>query len=131
LGRAQIRRSLVCAGVRAGDISVDHSVLGTRTVVKSGVTIEHSYIAGADYYESADALGENRERGLTDVGIGGDTVIRRAIVDKNARIGYGVRIDPGAECPDMDGDGYAVREGIAIIEKDAVIPDGSVIPERR
>ena len=131
LGQARIRRSLVCAGVRAGDINVDHSVVGTRTVIKSGVTIEDSYLAGADYYESADALNENRERGLTDVGIGGDTVIRRAIVDKNARIGYGVRIDPGERCSNLDGNGYAVREGIVIVEKDAVIPDGSVIPERR
>jgi glucose-1-phosphate adenylyltransferase len=106
-------------------------VVGTRTVIKSGVTIEDSYLAGADYYESADALNENRERGLTDVGIGGDTVIRRAIVDKNARIGYGVRIDPGERCSNLDGNGYAVREGIVIVEKDAVIPDGSVIPERR
>jgi glucose-1-phosphate adenylyltransferase len=130
LGNAQIRRTLVCAGVRGGDIRVDHSVIGSRTVIRSGVTIEDSYIAGADYYESADALSENREHGLTDVGIGGDTLIRRAIVDKNARIGYGVRIDPGDACPDVEGNGYVVRDGIVIVEKDALIPDGSVIPER-
>jgi glucose-1-phosphate adenylyltransferase len=131
LGNAKIRHSLVCAGVQGGDVTVEHSVIGTRTVIKSGVTIEDSYIAGSDYYESSDTLNENRERGVTDVGIGGDTLIRRAIVDKNARIGYGVRIDPGTDCPDMDGDGYAVREGIVIVEKNAAIADGSLIPERR
>lgn len=130
MGKADIRHSLVCAGVRAGEVKVNHSVLGTRTSIQSGVTIEDSYIAGADFYENEDVLRHNREQAVQDVGIGGDTVIRRAIVDKNARIGYGVTIDPGENCPDIDGDGYAIRDGIAIIEKNAVIPDGSVIPER-
>ncbi|RPH93270.1 glucose-1-phosphate adenylyltransferase [candidate division KSB1 bacterium] len=131
LGNAHIRKSLVCAGVRAGDFNVDHSIVGTRTIIQSGVTIEDSYIAGADYFESPDTLEANRAENRVDIGIGGDTLIRRAIIDKNARIGYGVRVDPGSGCPNMDGEGYAVRDGIVIVEKDATIPDGSVIPERR
>jgi glucose-1-phosphate adenylyltransferase len=129
LGKVQIQRSLVCAGVRAGDITADHSIIGTRAILKSGVRIEDSMIVGADYYETPDRLAENREQDRPDVGIGGDTVIRHAIIDKNARIGYGVTIDPGPNCPDMDGSGYAVRDGIVIVEKDATIPDGRRIPE--
>jgi glucose-1-phosphate adenylyltransferase len=129
ISRGDVRSSLICAGVQAGDVVVDHSVLGTRAVMKSGIEIRDSVIVGSDYYETADALELNRESGRPDVGIGGDTLIRRAIVDKNARIGYGVTIDPGDNCRDMDADGYAVRDGIVIIEKDATIPDGSRIPE--
>jgi glucose-1-phosphate adenylyltransferase len=129
--RATIERSLVCAGVRAGDIVAERSIIGTRAVIQSGATIRESYVVGSDYYETPEVMAGNREHNRPDVGIGGDTTIRRAIVDKNARIGYGVTIDPGEDCPDMEGLGYAVRDGIVIVEKDAVIPDGSVIPERR
>jgi glucose-1-phosphate adenylyltransferase len=130
LGDSHIRHSLVCAGVQSGEVTVEHSILGTRAVLKSGVTIRDSVLAGCDYYETPDALAENREHHRPDVGIGGDTTIRKAIIDKNARIGYGVTIDPGDSCPDMEHDGYAVRDGIVIVEKDATIPDGARLPER-
>jgi len=128
---AAIRRSLICAGVKAGTTSVEHSIVGARSVIQSGVAIRDSYIVGADFYETPAAMSENRERHRPDVGIGGDTLIHRAIVDKNARIGYGVTIDPPENCADADGDGYCVRDGIVIVEKSAVIPDGSRIPEER
>ncbi len=131
LGDSHIRHSLLCAGARAEEVRVDRSIVGLRAALKSGVTIGDSVICGADFYESEESLAENRELQRPDVGIGGDTFIRRAIVDKNARIGYGVVIDPGENAPDSDGDGYAVRDGIVIIEKSAVIPDGSRIPERK
>lgn len=125
-----LKRAMVCAGSKIEHGAVEHSILGTRTVCKSGVKIIDSVVCGADYFETAESLKLNREIGRPDVGIGGDTVIRRAIIDKNARIGYGVRIDPGDNMADHDGDGYAVRDGIVIVEKDAVIPDGAVIPAR-
>lgn len=85
-------------------------------------------VCGADFFETSEVLQYNREVGRPDVGIGGDTIIRNAIVDKNARIGYGVRVDPPRDVKDHDGNGYAVRDGVVIIEKDAVIPDGTIIP---
>lgn len=129
IGEARVSRSLICAGAQVGSVTVEHSILGTRSVIKSGATIRDSVIVGSDYYETVDALEENRAQNRPDVGIGGDTLIRRAIVDKNARIGYGVTIDPGEHAPDTDGNGYAVRNGIVIIEKDSTIPDGARIPE--
>jgi glucose-1-phosphate adenylyltransferase len=61
------------------------------------------------------------------MGIGSGTVVTRAIVDKNARIGSGVRILNEAAETHRDGDGYFIRDGIVIVPKDAVIPDGAVI----
>ena len=129
LNNVQSNQGMICAGCKIDKLDVRHSILGTRTIVRSNVTIEDSIIVGADYYETNESLEMNREASRPDVGIGGDTLIRRTIVDKNARIGYGVTIDPPDGLPDMDSDGYTVRDGIVIIEKDAVIPDGMKIPE--
>ena len=54
-------------------------------------------------------------------------MIERAIVDKNARIGRGVRIVNERGAQEKDGDGYFIREGIVIVPKDGVVPDGTVI----
>ncbi|MBU0690360.1 glucose-1-phosphate adenylyltransferase [bacterium] len=129
LNEVEASQALICAGCRIEKSKIRHSILGTRTIVRSNAIIEDSIIVGADYFESEEALAQNRESHAPDVGIGGDTTIRRTIVDKNARIGYGVTIDPPAGHPDMDSDGYIIRDGIVIIEKDAVIPDGMRIPE--
>jgi glucose-1-phosphate adenylyltransferase len=123
-----LKRAMVCAGSRLEHGSIEHSILGTRTVAKAGVRLIDSVVCGADFYETSEQLEYNRASDRPDVGIGGDTVIRKAIVDKNARIGYNVRIDPPDNCPDSDGDGYAVRDGIVIVEKDAIIRDGMRIP---
>lgn len=125
-----LKRAMVCAGSRIEHGAVEHSILGTRSICKSGIKIIDSVVCGADYFETSESLKLNREIGRPDVGIGGDTLIRKAIIDKNARIGYGVRIDPGDNVADHDGEGYAVRDGIVIVEKDAVIPDGTVLPSR-
>ena len=122
--------AVICTGCRVEQANLSHSLLGARAIVKSGVQIRDSVVVGADYYETAEDLESNRERRLPDVGIGGDTTIRRAIIDKNARIGYGVTIDPGMTTSDHEGEGYSVRDSIVIVEKDAVIPDGAVIPSR-
>ncbi|MBU0509883.1 glucose-1-phosphate adenylyltransferase [bacterium] len=129
LGEATVHKTLICPGVRAGAISAERSIIGARAIVGGGASIRDSYVVGADYYETSAAVEENRELKRPDVGIGGETSIHRAIIDKNARIGYGVTIDPPSDCPDMDGKGYAVRDGIVIVEKSAVIPDGSILPE--
>ena len=61
------------------------------------------------------------------MGIGDDTVIERAIIDKNARIGRGVRIVNEAAVQEKDGDGYFIREGIVVVPKNGVVRDGVVI----
>jgi glucose-1-phosphate adenylyltransferase len=80
-----------------------------------------------DYYESLDDLERARQRREPPMGIGPDSVIERAIVDKNARIGRGVRIVNAAGAQHADGDGYYIREGIVVVPKGGVIRDGTVI----
>ena len=83
---------------------------------------------GAEYYETAEQRTLNRERGVPDLGIGEDTHVARAIIDKDARIGAGCRIGVGEHFPE-DGDygSYYVRDGIIIVPKNGVIPAGTVI----
>ncbi len=82
---------------------------------------------GADYYETIDEIERANARGLPPLGIGAESVIERAIVDKNARIGRGVRIVNEARAGEKDGPGYYIRDGIVIVPKDGVIADGTTI----
>jgi glucose-1-phosphate adenylyltransferase len=95
------------------------SVIGLRGVVR-GADIEETLIMGVDsHYPDAP--------GAPPVGVGEGTVIRRAIVDKNARIGRNVKILNEAGLQEAEGQGWCIRDGIVVIPKNAVIPDGTVI----
>ncbi len=105
--------------------TVERSIVGIRSRIGHGTRISESLVLGADYYETAAEVAAHTDG--PPVGIGSDSVIRRAIVDKNARIGRGVQILNESGDVNRDGEGYFIREGIVIVPKDGVIPDGMVI----
>ena len=109
------------------EAELEQSVIGVRTVLGAGVRVYQSIIMGADDYESEADRARNAEQGLPDIGIDAGSVIHRAIVDKNARIGKGVIISNDARLEEADGDGYHIRDGIVVVPKDAVIADGTRI----
>jgi glucose-1-phosphate adenylyltransferase len=82
---------------------------------------------GADFYETVEDKAENHLLGRPHVGIGQDAHIERTIIDKNARIGRGVTVRSHEGEEDRDEAQYSIRDGIAVISKNAVIPDGTVI----
>ena len=83
---------------------------------------------GADYYETPEERERNQGRGIPDIGIGRGSLIKHAIIDKNARIGEGCRIGVDhANVEDGDYDRHYVRDGIIVIPKNAVLPAGTVI----
>jgi glucose-1-phosphate adenylyltransferase len=106
---------------------IERSVIGIRSRIGQGTRIRHSLVLGADYYESLEEIDRAQATGLPPVGIGQETVIEQAIVDKNARVGRGVQILNAEGAREKDGPGYFIRDGIVIVPKDSVIPDGSVI----
>jgi len=122
-----VKSALVSEGSILVGAEVEHSVIGIRSRIGRGARIKDSLILGADFYETLDEIERAGTRGLPPVGIGPDSLIQGAIVDKNARIGGGVRIVNEANLTDADGPGYYIREGIVIVPKNGVIPDGSVI----
>lgn len=123
----QVRDSLISEGSILNRCLIDHSIVGIRSRIESYARIEHSLIMGADFYQTLDELEMERRQGLPWMGIGENTVIRRAIVDKNVRIGSNVRILNEAGREHHDGENYHIREGIVVIPKGAIITDGTII----
>jgi glucose-1-phosphate adenylyltransferase len=122
-----IRRALLAEGSILVGAEIERAVIGIRTRVGRGAQIRNSLVLGADFFETVEDMGRAQARGLPPVGIGSDSVVENAIVDKNARIGRGVRIANHSGEAERDGDGWHIRDGIVVVTKDAVIPDGAVI----
>jgi glucose-1-phosphate adenylyltransferase len=82
---------------------------------------------GADYYETAAEQADNARAGIPNIGIGMNTRIQRAIIDKNARIGRNVMICGNIDRPDEEHENWVVRDGIVVVTKNGVIADDTVI----
>ena len=109
--------------------TIEHSVIGLRTVVSSGCTIKDAMVMGSDFFEAEHERQAKLERGDVPLGIGENTVICNAIVDKNARVGKNCKIinKEGIDEKQCEDEGYIIRSGIVVILSKAVIPDGTVI----
>jgi glucose-1-phosphate adenylyltransferase len=123
----QVRRALISEGCIMVGAEVDRAVIGIRSRIGQGTQVRDSLVLGADFYETVDEIEKGLARGVPPLGIGADSVIQRAIIDKNARVGRGVRLVNEAGVRELDGPGYYIREGIVVVTKDAVIPDGTVV----
>jgi glucose-1-phosphate adenylyltransferase len=124
---SDVENAILCEGSIVNRSCVRDSIVGIRSRIGENTRLERAVVMGADYYESREALARNRERGVPDVGIGRDCEIRNAIIDKNARIGHGVRLINARGVPEETAESYCVVDGITVVPKSAVIPDGTVI----
>jgi glucose-1-phosphate adenylyltransferase len=125
--QCSIRSALIAEGSILVGAEVERSVIGIRSRIGRGAQVRESLVLGADYYETLEQIQASAGRGVPPVGIGSESVIHRAIIDKNARVGAGVRILNEAGEAEKDGPGYYIRDGIVIVPKDGVVPDGTVI----
>lgn len=126
---SQVTESMIGEGCIIKECRISHSVLGIRSRIESGCIIEDALIMGADYYEPFVERQCSLEKDSIPLGIGTDTIIRRAIIDKNARIGNNVKIinKDRVEDAEREKQGFFIRSGIVVVLKGAVIPDGTVI----
>ena len=124
---AQIDHAIVSDGCIINHAKISHSVIGIRSQVNSGSELNRVILMGGDYYESQSSIGENEASGRPRMGIGNNTRIENAIIDKNARIGDNVTISPAGKPDNVDHPLYFIRDGIVIIPKGGVIPHGTVI----
>ncbi|MDB9448137.1 glucose-1-phosphate adenylyltransferase [Anabaena sp. CS-542/02] len=124
-----VTESIIGEGCILKDCRIQHSVLGVRSRIESGCVIEESLLMGADFYQPFVERQCNLDKGNIPVGIGTDTIIRRAIVDKNARIGHDVKIinKDNVQEAERENQGFYIRSGIIVVMKNAVIPDGTII----
>lgn len=112
---------ILAEGCKISGAKIEHSVIGIRSQVSSGVTIKDSIVMGADYYPEP-------EHGSTiPPGIGANCYIEGAIIDKNVRLGEGVVIRPFPRELELDCGSWFVRDGIVIIPKEAEIAAGTVL----
>lgn len=119
---SQFNSSIISEGCIINQAIIEHSVIGIRSRINEGSKLQQVIMLGQDNYETLDRQEESA--GLPARGIGKKCQISRAIIDKNARIGDGVVINSHLGKPNEDGDCYYVRDGIVIIPKNTVVPDG-------
>jgi glucose-1-phosphate adenylyltransferase len=122
INAAILRHAFIADGCIISDAHIQRAVIGLRSVIENGATIRNSVIMGADFYEGDQP---KPSPDAPPLGIGRNTVIDRAIIDKNARIGDGVVITPDGKSSPMDGPNYYIRDGVVVVPKNAVIPDGT------
>jgi glucose-1-phosphate adenylyltransferase len=122
-----IHNALISEGSIVVGATVTRSVLGIRSRIGENTVIRESLVLGADYYETLDEIARAEAQGHPPIGIGSDCHIEKAIIDKGARVGRGVRITNEKGLVEHDGDGWFIRDGITIVPKDGVLPDGTVI----
>jgi len=125
----EIIDSLIGDGCIINRARLTRSVVGLRSRIEPGAYVEDTYVMGADYYQAIEELRLDATANRPLIGIGRDTVIRRAIIDKNVRIGSGVRLvnEAGIQHLDKQEEGYYIRDGIIIVPKNATVRDGTVV----
>jgi len=124
---ATIDHAMIGDGCIINHATIRSSLVGIRSVVGNGSELNRVILMGGDYYESHASIMENELVGKPRVGIGQNTKIENAIIDKNARIGDNVVISPADKPEEMDHPLYHIRDGIVIIPKNGVIPHGTII----
>lgn len=125
----QITESMIGEGCILKECRINNSVIGIRARIEADCTIEDSLIMGSDFYEPFAERQSGLQNGEVPLGIGTGTTIRKAIVDKNARIGRNVQIvnKDRVEEAEREAEGFYIRSGIVVILKNASIADGTVI----
>lgn len=124
---ATLDKTVIAEGTIINASRMERSVVGIRTRIGHGSTIVNCYIMGSDYYETIPDMKAAAEQGIPLLGIGSRTYIANAIIDKNCRIGDDVRINGGPHLENTDQPLYTIKDGIVVIKKGAVIPNGFTI----
>jgi glucose-1-phosphate adenylyltransferase len=102
-------------------------VIGIRARIGKETAVDSCYIMGSDKYQVLEEMEVDLQNKKPWIGIGDRCVITNAILDKNCRIGNDVQIIGGAHLPDSDHALYTVKDGIVVVKKGAIIPDGTII----
>lgn len=122
-----LEKTLIAEGSIINASRVEHSVIGIRSRVGHGSTIVSTYIMGSDFYETLEEIAGDSAKGIPLLGVGDRCYIKNAILDKNVRIGNDVRINGGTHLENTDHPLYTVKDGIVVVKKGAIIPNGFVL----
>ena len=123
----EIDHAVVSDGCIINHSNIRQSIIGLRSVIRSGCHLNRTIVLGCDFYESRESIERHRASGQPTIGIGENTRIENAIIDKNARIGRDCVITPKGKPPEADHALYFVRDGIVVVPREGCVPDGTVI----
>ncbi|MHB8055664.1 MAG: glucose-1-phosphate adenylyltransferase [Candidatus Aminicenantales bacterium] len=124
---ADVHDSILCEGSIINQAYIRHSIIGVRSRIGEGTRLDRTVMMGADYYESIAELREGAKNGIPPVGVGRNCEIRNAIIDKNARIGDGVKLVNVENLANRECDDVCIVDGIIVVPKNSVISPGTVI----
>ncbi len=119
-----LKKTLAADGCIIFADRIENCLIGIRMRIGIGTVVEDAYLMGSDFYETLEDMAFQASRGIPKMGIGDNCFIKNAIVDKNCRIGNNVRINGGPHLEDTDQQLYVVKEGIVVVKKNAIVPDG-------
>ncbi len=123
-----VSQSLAAEGSIITNASIVNSIIGIRTIIETGANLDSVYCMGATYYETEKEKEKNQKKGLPNLGIGRGTIIKKAIIDVNARIGDGCRVGiDHMERKDGEYNNFSIVDGIIVIPKNGVIIAGTNI----
>jgi glucose-1-phosphate adenylyltransferase len=125
---AHLEQCLISDGCTLGaGARLERCVLGIRTRLGRNVTLRDTVVNGADRIELEHERLRNRQRGIPDLGVGENTLVERAILDKDCRIGANVQLVNRRKLANDEGENYVIRDGIIVIPNGAVVPDGTIL----
>ena len=122
-----INKAILSEGCIIHAKEITNSVVGIRARIGSDTIIKNTYIMGCDYYENIEQINDKNNKGAPILGIGERCIIEDAIIDKNCSIGNDVTIKGGAHLEKVDHPLYTIKDGIVVVKKGAVIPNGYII----
>ena len=125
--KTTVDKSLISEGCIVNAKKISHSIIGIRSRIGDGTVIQNSYVMGNDFYQNIDDMNADLSNRKQLMGIGENCFINNAIVDKNCRIGNDVYINGGKHLENFTNELYAIKDGIVVVKKGAIIPDNYTI----
>lgn len=122
-----LEHTIIAEGSIVNAARLENSIVGNRSRIGHNSTLICTYLMGNDYFETLDEIENNRNSGKPLLGIGSRCHIQNAIIDKDCRIGDDVRIVGGNHLQDSDTPLFTIKEGIVVVKKGAVLPNGFTI----
>ena len=120
-------KSMIADGCIINAKNIENSVIGIRSRIGKGCDIKSTYMIGANVYQEIDEIEKDKEKGIPYIGVGENCIIENAIIDKDARIGNNVVLKGGKHLKDVTEDAYVIKDGIIVVRRRAIIPEGFTI----
>jgi glucose-1-phosphate adenylyltransferase len=127
INRCVFDHVIIGDGCIVTEAQLKRSVIGIRSVIREGCRLENVVMMGADNFENDREIRANAENAVPNIGLGHNCIVRNSIIDKGARIGANVVLDPAGKPANWEGLGVYIRDGVLVVPKNAIIANNTVI----